>query len=121
MGLTALLFSAIASITGFATSGFQILYKGDKPWTDNDRARQAAWYHRWTGYFILFLANATCMTGVLNFVQKQLKQNQYTSVFVVTLPLFMVVCIGFEIRHRLTALQGILDFNDKNVDKIIYF
>jgi hypothetical protein len=63
-------------------------------------AKRAAFYHRWSGYFILFLANATSMTGALNFVQKQIKQHQYTPVFIITLPLFMLMVIAFEIKYR---------------------
>ena len=106
MGCLSLFFSAVSSILGLITSGLQTFYKGDKAWTDNDMARRAAFYHRWSGYFILFLANATCMTGALNFVQKQLKQQQYTSVFVITLPLFLVMVIGFEIKYRLKDEKG---------------
>ena len=51
------------------------------------------------------------MTGALNFIQKQLKQHQYTSVFIITLPLFMVMVIGFEIKYRLKDLKGQLDFS----------
>ena len=111
MGCLSLFFAAVSSILGLITSGLQIFYKGDKAWTDNDMAKKAAFYHRWSGYFILFLANATCMTGALNFIQKQLKQHQYTSVFIITLPLFMVMVIGFEIKYRLKDLKGQLDFS----------
>ena len=51
------------------------------------------------------------MTGALNFIQKQLKQHQYTSVFIITLPLFMVMVIGFEIKYRFKDLKGQLDFS----------
>ena len=83
------------------TAGLMAFYKGDKPWTDHDKARRVAMYHRYFGYFILAVANATCMAGVINYVMKQIKQHQYIPVFALTLPLFLVIVAGFEIWHRL--------------------
>ena len=59
------------------------------------------------------------MTGALNFIQKQLKQHQYTSVFIITLPLFMVMVIGFEIKYRLKDLKGQLDFSKVKTKEVM--
>jgi hypothetical protein len=65
--------AAVASILGIVTAYLMAFYKGDKPWSDHDKARKVALYHRYFGYVILVLGNTTCMLGVLNYVTKQIK------------------------------------------------
>ena len=110
MGVITLGFTPIASISGIVAAILMHFYKGDKPWTDNDKALKAAFLHRWSGYVGLFIANATCMSGVINYVMKQMKQDQYLPVIVFTLPLFLVIVTVFEVRHRLTGQDGVLNF-----------
>lgn len=65
----------VGSVLGIVTAYMMAYYRGDKPWTDCDKARRVAMYHRYFGYFMLMIANVTCMAGVLNYVQKQIKQD----------------------------------------------
>jgi hypothetical protein len=74
MGVVTIMISSVTSILGIVAAGLMAFYKGDKPWTDHDKARKAAFYHRCFGYFILIAANATCMAGLINYVMKQIKQ-----------------------------------------------
>jgi len=61
-------FAALTSLIGIVTTAIMHFYKGDLPWTDNDKARKFADIHRYLGYFILILGNVTCMTGFINYV-----------------------------------------------------
>ena len=105
-----LCFTPIASITGIVATAYMHFYRGDKPWTDNDKALKAAVLHRWAGYVGLFIANATCMSGAINYVMKQIKQDKYLPILLLTLPLFLLIVAAFEIRHRLTSQEGVLNF-----------
>jgi hypothetical protein len=75
MGCIMLVFAGITSVVGIICVIYQHFYKNDKPWSDFDRARWYANIHSYLGYFILVLGNATNMTGLINYVQKQIKQN----------------------------------------------
>ena len=75
MGVFTIFLSSVTSLLGIGAAGLMAFYKGDKPWTDHDKARKIAFYHRWFGYFVLVLGNATCMAGLINYVMKQIKQN----------------------------------------------
>jgi hypothetical protein len=68
MGTIMLGFASLTSLIGIMTTAIMHLYKGDLPWTDYDKARNFAFIHRYLGYFILILGNATCMTGYINYV-----------------------------------------------------
>lgn len=100
MGVIAIVVSSITSIIGIVVAYLMAFYKGDKPWTDHDKAIRVAKYHRWFGYFMLVFGNATCMAGVINYVMKQIKQQQYLPILTLTLPLFLLIVTVFEVRHR---------------------
>lgn len=110
MGCVLLVTAGITSIVGISCVIIQHFYNGDKPWSDYDRARYLAGWHAYMGYGILALGNATVMSGVINYVQKQIKQNQYTYYAMFTMPLFILIVIGFEANHRLKDRKGILNF-----------
>lgn len=74
MGVGMLILSAVVSISGIICTALMHFYKGDKAWSDFDRARYYSAFHRWISYIALVVSNATCMAGVINYVQKQLKQ-----------------------------------------------
>lgn len=74
MGVIILGLAGITSLMGIITTLVMHLYKGDAPWTDYDKARHYASIHRYLGYIILLLGNATCMSGVINYIRKQIKQ-----------------------------------------------
>lgn len=73
MGVVTLGFTPVASLTGIVAAILMHFYSGDKPWTDNDKALKIAWLHRWSSYACLFIANATSMAGLINYVLKQIK------------------------------------------------
>lgn len=68
MGVAMLIISGLVFISGVVTTGLMHFYKGDKDWTDYDRARHYSGFHRWISYISLLLGNATCMSGVINYV-----------------------------------------------------
>jgi hypothetical protein len=73
MGLGSFALSAVTSFVGIFAVLMMHCYKGDKPWTDYDAARHYSKIHSWLGYALLIFANATCMSGVTNYVQRQIK------------------------------------------------
>ena len=73
MGVVTLGFTPVASLTGIVAAILMHFYSGDKAWTDNDKALKVAWLHKWSSYVCLFIANATSMAGLINYVLKQIK------------------------------------------------
>lgn len=59
------------------------------------------------------------MAGVINYVMKQIKQQQYIPVFTLTLPLFLLIVAGFEIWYRLQSQTGVLDFSKVKTDNVM--
>ena len=119
MGLAALFLVFVLAVNGILTVLMQHCYNGDKPWSDYDKARYFSNMHAYLGYFSILVGNATCMTGLINYVQKQIKQKQHTWYFIFTLPLFMLIVFFLEMKHRMRDKKGVLFFsNPKNKPSI---
>lgn len=109
MGVITIGVTVLTALLGMITVNIMHFYKGDKAWTDYDKARYFSGLHRYFGYSLLLLANATCMTGVINYVQKQIKRPEYNWYFIFTLPLFLLAVGILEVKHRLKDSKGELD------------
>jgi hypothetical protein len=102
MGCVSLGLAPVAGLTGILTA---LLMHCRKPtvkqlWKGEDGSRTAAFWHRWSSYITLLVANLTVMSGVINYVLKQIKQDKYLPAVGFTMPLFLAIVIYFEVKLR---------------------
>ena len=77
----------------------QLGKKEPTPFATVDPAVRMAKAHKIAGYVILFLGNLACLTGVLHYVKEMLKNTKALPLGLLTLPLFAVAVLIFEINR----------------------
>lgn len=54
----------IVALSGSLTASLAQFYNGEKAWTPKEKVTKVGKFHKWAGYFMLFIGNATAMTGI---------------------------------------------------------
>ena len=62
-GLISMVLCLIVALSGTMTAGLMQFYKGEQ-WKPREKVTRAGKCHRYAGYLMLFLGNATAMSGI---------------------------------------------------------
>ena len=84
-------------------------------WVPKDNAMRVGKVHKFVGFAILLLANVTCLTGVISYTRGILQNDKATPILVITLPLFAVLFLIFEINRRVANKINGLKFDSKKI------
>lgn len=66
-GFTSVILCLIVALSGTITASLAQFYNGDKDWSPKEKVSKVGKFHKWAGYFMLFLGNVTAMTGILHY------------------------------------------------------
>ena len=72
LGSLSVVMAIIVSLTGSLTAATMRFYNGDKAWSEKERVRKIAKIHRIFGYLMLFIGNASIMTGISHYFHDRL-------------------------------------------------
>ncbi len=67
VGVFATLLSVIVALSGTFTAGLMQFYENDKGWQAKEKVTSAGKFHRIAGYWMLFIGNATAMSGIQHY------------------------------------------------------
>ena len=91
----------------------------DKDWTPKEKVTRAAKFHRIAGYFMLFIGNATVMTGAWHYFQDIMADSSLVPIgfmSLVTFCLLVMLCECFYRREnrKATMVVETPDVHDPN-------
>ena len=64
LGITSCCLCLIVALSGASTAALQQFYNGDKAWSPKEKQTRIGKFHRYSGYFMLFIANLTVFLGI---------------------------------------------------------
>ena len=104
MGTLVAFMSVLVAISGSLTATLQQFHKSDAKWTKQEKAQLVGKIHRYTGYIMLFVGNATIMTGIGYYFEDKLRGDERKVLgffsFVVFVILVAIIEGAYRIRNK---------------------
>ena len=101
MGSLTVIITILGSLSGSATAAIMRAYNGDKEWSEKERVQRVATIHRYFGYTMLFIGNATIMSGVGHYFGDKLKGDERKVLGFFSFSVFIILVIIFESVYRI--------------------
>ena len=94
--------SVVVGASGSFTAALAQFYNGEKAWTPKEKVTKAGKFHKQAGYFMLFIGNATAMTGIGHYYADIVEDQQMASAGMISLGAFCLLVMIFECFYRRT-------------------
>lgn len=101
LGSLTVIVSLIGSLTGTFTAALMKAYNGDKPWSKKEKVQIVAQIHRYFGYAMLFIGNASVMTGIGHYFGDRLKGDERRVLGIFSFVVFCILVAIFESIFRI--------------------
>lgn len=76
-------------------------YNGDKPWSKEEKVQRVARIHRYAGYTMLFVGNATIVTGTGHYFGDRLLGDERSLLGIFSFIVFIILVIQLEAFFRI--------------------
>ena len=101
-GFISVILCLIVALSGTLTASLAQFYNGDKAWTPKEKVTKVGKFHKWAGYFMLFIGNATAMTGIGHYFGDIVEDESMQPVGIISLCTFCLLVMIFECFYRRT-------------------
>ena len=103
LGTIVILVTIISVFTGTLAAAYMKYYNGDEEWAKNERALIIGKIHRYSSYFVLFLANVVILGGTITYCMTYLKESKFIPLGIVSFLVFLNLVLVSEYLHRRKA------------------
>ena len=99
-GMTTLIMTSIVALSGSTTAGLMQFYNSEKPWTAKEKVTRIGKCHRYGGYLMLFIGNATAMSGIGHYYKDIVMDESKVPLSYISMLTFSLLVFLFECCHR---------------------
>ena len=97
-GIFASCLTLVVGLSGSLTAGM-MQFKDAKPWKARESVTSVGKFHRYAGYFMLFIGNATAMSGIQHYFADIVMDQQASYLGLISLCTFCLLVIVCEIFY----------------------
>lgn len=101
LGSICVIITIFGSLSGTVTAGIMRAYNGDKAWSEQEKVQRVARIHRYAGYVMLFIGNASILTGVGHYFGDRLQGDERRKLGIFSFVVFCILVVYFEAVHRI--------------------
>ena len=98
-GVATCCLTLIVGLSGSLTAGL-MQFKDAKPWKARESVTSVGKFHRYAGYFMLFIGNATAMSGIHHYFNEIVLDQQAGSLGLISLLSFCLLVLICELFYR---------------------
>jgi len=101
IGSLCVVVTIFGSLSGSVTAAMMKFYDGDKPWIKEEKVQFIARVHRYSGYTMLFIGNASIMTGLGFYFGDRLEGDERRVLGIFSFVVFCILVAIFEAIFRI--------------------
>ena len=114
LGTITIVATIISVLTGTLAAAYMKYYNGDEEWAKNERALIIGKIHKYTSYFVLFLANVVVLGGTITYCLAFLQESKYIPLGIMSFLFFLNLILVSEYLHRKKARSENLAKQEEN-------